>query len=94
VKLPRGGDHVVLLVALGKPGSQEHTSHVHIERDVAPRHLVDRDASLTLEDLHGHRGLLRPDALEPFLSRRVVIPDALSVATVFVEHAPGGQHDP
>src|SRR6266545_220623 len=59
-RMQRAGDldHVLLVVALGEPGSQEHPPHVYVVGDVATTHLPNGDPEVALQHLHGHRSLL------------------------------------
>jgi|tagenome__1003787_1003787.scaffolds.fasta_scaffold20482095_2 hypothetical protein len=64
VELAGNGNHVIPLVAIREAGQKEHASNVHVVDDVAPVEVRDCDAEVTLEDLHGHRGVLLADARE------------------------------
>jgi hypothetical protein len=100
MQFTRSADDVVDRVARAQARPQEHSPDVHVDRDVAPTHLVERDGKVARKDLDCHGRLLLADAVEglkPGLkgpSGRPVCPEAPHIAIELPGHATRRPHDP
>jgi len=100
MQFPSDGDHMVAVVAIREPRTEEDSAEMDVERDIASVEVGDGHAEIAFQYLYCHCRLLLADSLEAVESPLQIIragptgPHRSSVSPVLVHHVSRREDEP